>query len=82
MGYRGIARRNLLRPAEALSLRFASEEIVYVNSGALIHCATEGPEAATAGRAFFDVLDESRAGAMPALIAAGITRSDDLVRAA
>lgn len=82
VGYRGITRQGLLRPAEVLSLRFDSEEIVYVNSGALIHCAAEGPETAEARSAFFDVLDEARAEAMLALMAAGAMRSDGLVRAA
>lgn len=82
VGYRGITRQSLVRPTEVLSLRFASEEVVYVNSGALIHCAAEGPEAAGARPAFFEVLDEARAGAMLALIAAGSTRSDGLIRAA
>lgn len=82
VGYRGITRQGLLRPAEVLSLRFDSEEIVYVNSGALIHCAAEGPETAEARSAFFEVLDEARAEAMLALMAAGAMRSDGLVRAA
>lgn len=82
VGYRGITRQGLLRPAEVLSLRFDSEEIVYVNSGALIHCAAEGPETAEARSTFFEVLDEARAEAMLALMAAGAMRSDGLVRAA
>ena len=82
MGYRGITREALVRPAEVLSLRFAGEEIVYVNSGALVHCAAEGPEAAEARSAFFEVLDEARAQAMLALMATGAMRSDGLVHAA
>ncbi len=82
VGYRGIRQRNLLRPVEVLSLCFASEEIVYVNSGALIHCAAEGPDASAANSSFFEVLDEGRTGAMLALMAAGATRSDGFVRAA
>ena len=82
VGYRGITREALVRPAEVLSLRFAGEEIVYVNSGALVHCAAEGPEAAEARSAFFEVLDEARAQAMLALMATGAMRSDGLVHAA
>ncbi|MBC7141412.1 MAG: Hint domain-containing protein [Rhodobacteraceae bacterium] len=82
VGYRGITRQGLVRPAEVLSLRFAAEEVVYVNSGALIHCAADGPEATEARSAYFEVLDEARAQAMLALIAAGAMTSDGLVRAA
>lgn len=82
VGYRGITRQGLVRPAEVLSLRFAAEELVYVNSGALIHCAAEGPEATDARSGFFEVLDEARAQAMLALMAAGAMTSDGLVRAA
>lgn len=82
VGFRGITRQGLVRPAEVLSLRFAAEEVVYVNSGALIHCAAEGPQATEAQSAFFEVLDEARAQAMLALMAAGTLTSDRLVRAA
>lgn len=82
VGYRGITREALVRPADVLGLRFAGEEIVYVNSGALVHCAAAGPEAATPRSAFFEVLDEARAGAMLELMAAGATRSDGLSHAA
>ncbi len=82
VGYRGITRQSLVRRVEVLSLRFAGEEVVYVNSGALVHCAAEGPEAAEARSTFFEVLDEARASAMLALMAAGAMRSDGLLHAA
>jgi hypothetical protein len=83
-GHFGITRRRLCRPAEVLTLRFATEEIVYVNSGALIHCAADG----AAGRPAslrpddFEVLDEDRAQAMLALIAAGVLTTAGIGRAA
>lgn len=72
VGHHGIARRPLLRPAEVLTLHFADDELVYVNSGALIHCAADGAEGrpAAAGSGFFDVLNAEQAEAMLALIAA------------
>lgn len=87
VGYRGIARQPLSRPTEVLSLIFASEEIVYVNSGALIHCAADGtPEHAAGldrrqGAAFFESLAADRAAALLALIAGGARSSADLVAA-
>lgn len=87
IGYRGIARQPLCRPAEVLSLIFASEEIVYVNSGALIHCAADGvPEPAVAldrrqAGGFFETLAADRAAALLALIAAGARTTADLVAA-
>lgn len=87
VGYRGITRQRLSRPVEVLSLIFADEEVVYVNSGALIHCAADGaPEQvlglARPGRtAFFEHLAADRAAALLALIATGARSTADLVAA-
>lgn len=84
-GHAGITRRLLLRPVEAVTLRFAGEEIVYVNSGALVHCPA-GPGRARPASArpsgFFEVLDGDRARAMLALVADGALTSDRTGRAA
>lgn len=71
-GHFGITRQRLFRPVEVLSLRFAAEEIVYVNSGTLVHCATDAPDASSGRGAsgYFEVLDDARACAMLALVAA------------
>jgi hypothetical protein len=83
-GHAGITRLPLLRPAEVITLRFAGEEIVYVNSGALVHCAAEAPAArkGAVGAGFFTVLDEARAQAMLALVAAGALTTAEIGRAA
>lgn len=73
VGHFGITRRRLFRPVEVFCLHFTDEEIVYVNSGTLVHCAAERPggPAGMAASADFDVLDDDRAQAMLALVAAG-----------
>ena len=81
-GHVGITRQRLARPAEVLSLHFAAEEIVYVNSGALIHCAAEGARPGARHAGYFEVLDEGRARAMLALIAGGALSTAALGRAA
>lgn len=83
-GHAGITRRPLRRPAEAVRLRFAGEEIVYVNSGALVHCPAGpcGARASARPSGFFEVLDEGRARAMLALVADGALSSDRIGRAA
>lgn len=87
IGYRGIARQPLDRPAEVLSLIFAGEEVVYVNSGALIHCAADGAPDRAAGLerrpavAFFESLAADRATALLALIGEGARTTADLVAA-
>ncbi|MDT8854559.1 Hint domain-containing protein [Paracoccaceae bacterium Fryx2] len=37
-GLRGITRRAILRPLEAITLIFAEEEAIYANSGLRLHC--------------------------------------------
>jgi hypothetical protein len=83
-GHAGITRRPLLRRAEVITLRFAGEEVVYVNSGALVHCAAEVPGVRqdAGGAGFFEVLDEDRARAMLALVAAGALTTAEIDRAA
>lgn len=84
VGHTGITRRPLARPAEVITLRFAGEEVVYVNSGALVHCAAEAPGAQreVIGAGFFEMLDEARARAMLALIAQGALTTAEIGRAA
>ncbi len=83
-GHAGITRRPLARPAEVITLRFAGEELVYANSGALVHCAAELPGARqdAIGAGFFEVLDEDRARSMLALIAEGALTTAEIGRAA
>ncbi len=84
VGHFGITRRRLFRPAEAVTLRFAAEEIIYVNSGALVHCTAGGAEGRPASTPpeYFEMLDEDRAQAMLALIAAGALTTAGIGRAA
>lgn len=65
-GHFGITRRTIATTTERIVLHFAREEIVFANSGFLIHAAPEGQEP---GEGFFDRLDADRAEAMLALIA-------------
>lgn len=83
VGYRGIASRPACGSVEVLSLRFEDEEIVYVNSGALIHCAAAGRDHVDASihSEFFDVLTEDRARAMLSLIAEGAGCGDQMAAA-
>ncbi|SPH18735.1 hypothetical protein DEA8626_02277 [Defluviimonas aquaemixtae] len=84
VGYRGIVARPVAAPVEVLTVRFDEEEVVYVNSGALLHCPTARPDAGD-GRVrseFFEVLDEPRARAMLALIADATTAGERLRMAA
>ncbi len=83
-GHAGISRRALAHPAEVITLRFAGEEVVYVNSGALVHCAAAVPGArpSTPRPGFFPVLDEDRARAMLALVADGARTTAGIGRAA
>lgn len=66
-GHRGIARRPLDRPTDLIRLGFAQDELLYANSGMLLHAP------ATTGRrdGFFPRLNSHQARAMLALIAAG-----------
>lgn len=84
VGFRGITRQPILNPVEVLTLRFADEEVVYVNSGALIHCAAEGPDAKSGAMAkrYFEVLEEPRAQAMLGLMAAGVVTTHGVQQAA
>lgn len=75
-GIHGIRLCLLPRPVEMISLGFDSDEAVYVNSGALIHCA--GTMAAAADTSYFPRLDQARARALLDLIAAGALTSDGL----
>lgn len=84
IGHFGITRGRVRRPVEVLALHFASEELVYVNTGALIHCAADAAEA-TGGAirsGFFEVLDADRAQAMLALIEADTLTTAGFGRAA
>lgn len=79
VGFRGIGRRRLFRPVEAIALRFDDDEVVHVNSGALVHCAAGGPSTAAA---HFPALDGARAAAYLALVAEGALTTEQLCRAA
>jgi len=68
IGFHGITARHIDRPEARIVLRFDGEEVVYAQSGTLVHCA---PEGMPAGAGFFDLLDGPRAAAMLALIAEG-----------
>lgn len=81
-GHAGITRAPLPRPTEVLSLHFAAEEIVYVNSGALVHCPAEGARRGVPQAGYFEVLAEDRARVMVALIAEGALSTAELGRAA
>ena len=81
VGFRGTARQSLVRPVEMVSLRFADEELVYVNSAALVLCQAEGANAPTL-EDILPILQGSRARAMLDLVAEGARSSDQLRHAA
>ncbi len=82
VGHRGTSRRPCVKPDEAFELRFATDEIVYVNSGMLIHCAATASHGLVPGGDYFRSLEGARARAMLALIAAGATTTAGLPAAA
>ena len=61
-----MAGQTLAAPADRTVLRFAQEEIVYANSGLLLHAAPTG----MSGAGFFERLDGAAAEAMLDLIEA------------
>lgn len=84
VGFHGIGRVAPPAPVTLIALEFAAEEIVFANSGALVHCAA-GPRAGAmpvGDEGFFPTLDAGRAGALLGLIAAGALSTADLARAA
>lgn len=81
VGFRGTNRQALTRPAEMVSLRFAQEELAYVNSAALVLCPAMVPDAPTLDCSL-PVLQGSCAKAMLELVAAGARSSDDVRHAA
>lgn len=66
-GYQGIAHRAFAGQAELIRLGFAQEELIYANSGALIHA----PATIARRGGFFPRLNSHQAHAMLALIEAG-----------
>lgn len=70
-GFRGITRQAPKALIEAVTLGFENEEVVYANSGLLLHCATKDT-------GFFTELDDGRARALLSLLNA---RSDALDQA-
>ena len=75
-GFRGISLRPLARPVELISLSFATTEVVYVNSGAMIYCPSAAHPAAPSD--YYPRLDRERAKAMLALIGDGGLSTADL----
>ncbi|MGI1663822.1 Hint domain-containing protein [Palleronia sp. KMU-117] len=74
-GYRGIARVMPVDLVEVVTLFFDDEEVVYANTGALVHCAPRKAAGAALRRpatsAFFEVLPFDRARALVDLMEAG-----------
>lgn len=77
-GFRGISLQPLHRPIEMVTLSFASVEVVYVNSGALIQCQAAGDAVADTHPDYFPHLDGARAAAMLALIDQAALSTADL----
>lgn len=78
-GFRGIRMRPIDRPVETVSLVFDAEEMVYLNSGCLIHSA--GLSDAVGGAmqtGFFPVLDGVQAASLVGLLTDGALSSDEL----
>ena len=82
VGFCGISLRPLLRPAEMVTLSFASTEMVYVNSGALVQCQDAGGAIADRQPDYFPRLEGARAKAMLALIGDAALSTADLRRVA
>lgn len=61
VGFRGITRHAPKGLIEAVTLNFEDEEVVYANSGLLVHCATKAS-------GFFTELDHGRAAALLTLL--------------
>lgn len=88
VGFRGIRRAPPTAPRALIALAFETEEMVFVNSGALLHCPARaqgaGAPLAEGGLAdgFFPVLDAGRTRALLDLTEAGALDTADLARAA
>jgi len=81
VGFRGTRRQALIRPVEMVSLHFADDELVYVNSAALVFCKAAGAGAPTLTDSL-PTLQGARAEAMLALIEDGARFSDQVRHAA
>ena len=68
VGHRGIGWKAARSPAALFSLLFDEEEVVFVNSGMLIHCPAD------AAPSFFPALDAARGADLVALIGADVWR--------
>lgn len=80
-GFRGIHPVRVGGPAEVVTLRFAEEEIVWANTGIMVHCPALGEDEAADFRSdFFTVLDDDRAEALLGLIEIGATDSGEVGR--
>ncbi len=78
VGFRGIHRRGLTRPAETIMLDFGTEELVYANSGLLIHCPADAGRGHAAQGGFFSRLTDVQATALFSLIGSGARTSADV----
>lgn len=87
-GHRGIHRVVPDARVELVALAFATEEMVFVNSGTLLHCPADtfgpgaAPECGTLVDGFFPMLGRTQAEALLGLIDAGALCTADLARAA
>jgi hypothetical protein len=80
-GFRGIHPVRVEGPSEVVTLRFAEEEIVWANTGVMVHCPALGEDEAEPFRSdFFTVLDGARAEALLGLIEIGATDTGELGR--
>lgn len=87
-GFRGIHRIVPEAPVALIALEFESDEMVFVNSGTLLHCPARArgarvppaPGALVGG--FFPVLGAAQARALLDLMATGARSTADLARAA
>lgn len=78
VGHFGAAWVACERPVEIVRLGFAEEEVIFANTGAMIHCAARGAFGAARHSAFFPVLAADRATDLVALIEAGARTSDEI----
>lgn len=76
-GFRGISRLHSTQTVDVVSLAFAQEEVIFVNSGTLAHCGRS--VMAKGDEGFFPRLNSLQTRALCELIDAGADRSDDPV---
>lgn len=87
-GFRGVHRIVPAKPVALIALEFESDEMVFVNSGTLLHCPTKAhgmAETAAPGTlvdGFFPVLGKAQARALLDLMEMAARSTADLARAA